>query len=64
MNLPLPHHLDAVNAFQKLEDPAQGWPLRRLVDLIRYRCVVVGSLLTQSALRQRIHQQRHCHHHQ
>jgi len=29
----LHHHADAVNAFQKLEDPAQGWPLRRLVDL-------------------------------
>jgi hypothetical protein len=33
---------DLVNAFQKLEDPAQGSPLRRLVDLIRYRCIVVG----------------------
>jgi hypothetical protein len=26
MNLALPHHSDAVNAFQKLEDPTQGWP--------------------------------------
>ena len=64
MNLALHHHSDTVHAFQKLEDPAQGWPLRRLVDVIRYRCIVVGSLLTQSALRQRIHQQSQCHHRQ
>jgi hypothetical protein len=55
MYLPLPHHADAVNAFQKLEDPAQGWPLSRLVDLIRYGVMAVGSLLTQAALRQGIH---------
>jgi hypothetical protein len=28
-----------VNAFQKLEDPPQGWPLSRLMDLIRYRFI-------------------------
>ena len=64
MNLALHHHSDAVNAFQKLEDPPQGWPLSRLMDLIRYRFIVSGSLLTQAALRQRIHQQRQGHHHQ
>ena len=64
MNLPLYHHSDAVNAFQKLEDPTQGWPRSRLADVIRYRCIVVDSLLTQSALRQRIHQQSQRHHHQ
>lgn len=64
MHLPLHHHLDAVNAFQKLEDPTQGWPLSRLVDLIRYRFMAIGSLLTQSALRQRIHQQSQRHHQQ
>jgi hypothetical protein len=64
MYLPLPHHADAVNAFQKLEDPAQGWPLSRLVDLIRYGVMAVGSLLTQAALRQGIHEQSQRHHHQ
>jgi hypothetical protein len=43
-----------VHAFQKLEDPTQGWPLSRLMDVMRYGFIVVGSLLTQSALRQRI----------
>jgi len=42
MILPLHHHSDAVNAFQKLEDPTQGWPLSRLVDLIRYRVMAIG----------------------
>jgi len=42
MLLPLHHHSDAVNAFQKLKDPTQGWPLRRLVDLIRYRFIALG----------------------
>jgi len=64
MNLPLHYHADAVHAFQKLEDPAQGWPLRRLMHLIRYRCIVVGSWLPQAALRQRIHQHSPRHHHQ
>jgi len=64
MNLPLHHHSDAVHAFQKLENPPQGWPLSRLVDVMRYCCIVVGSLLTQAALRQRIHQQRQRQHHQ
>jgi hypothetical protein len=64
MILPLHHHSDAVNAFQKLEDPPQGWPLSRLVDLIRYRFMAIGSLLTQSALRQRIHQQSQRHYQQ
>jgi hypothetical protein len=62
MHLPLHHHLDAVNAFQKLEDPTQGGPLSRLVDLIRYRFIAIGSLLTPAALRQRIHQQSQRHH--
>jgi hypothetical protein len=64
MNLPLHHDSNAMHAFQKLEDPAQGWPRSRLVDLIRDRFIVIGSLLTQSALRQRIHQHSQRHHHQ
>jgi hypothetical protein len=64
MHLPLHHHLDAVNAFQKLEDPPQGWPRSRLVDLMWYRFMPIGSLLTQSALRQRIHQHSQRHYHQ
>jgi len=64
MNLPLHHHADAVHAFQKLEDPAPGWPLRRLVALMRYRGMGVGSWLPPSALRQRIHQQSQRHHRQ
>jgi hypothetical protein len=42
MNLPLHHHLDAVNAFSKLEDPTQGWPLSWLVALLRYRFMAIG----------------------
>jgi hypothetical protein len=64
MLLPLHHHSDAVNAFQKLEDPTQGGPLSRLVDLIRDRFIAIGSLLTQSTLRQRIHQQSQRHYQQ
>jgi hypothetical protein len=64
MNLPLHHHADAVNACQKLEDPAQGWLLRRVVEVMRYRCLVVGSWLAQAALRQRIHQHSQRHHRQ
>ena len=64
MILPLHHHSDTVNAFQKLEDPTQGWPRSRLVDLIWYRVIAIGSLLPQSALRQRIHQQSQRHYQQ
>ena len=61
MILPLHHHSDAVHAFQKLEDPTQGWPLSRWVALMWDRFIAIGSLLTQPALRQRIHQQRQRH---
>jgi hypothetical protein len=56
MNLALHSHADAMNAFEQLEDPTQSRPLRRLVDLVRYRLVLQGSLLAQSALRHRINQ--------
>jgi hypothetical protein len=42
MHLPLPHHVDAVKAFEKLEDPTQGWPLSWLVELMRYRFMALG----------------------
>jgi hypothetical protein len=35
LNLALHRHSHAVNAFQQLEDPTSGRPLRGLVDLIR-----------------------------
>ena len=42
MNLALHSHTDAMNAFEQLEDPTQSRPLRRLVDLVRYRLVLQG----------------------
>jgi hypothetical protein len=45
VDLILYRHADAVNAVQELEDPTQRWPLRRLVDLVRYGLVLPGSLL-------------------
>ena len=57
MNLPLHHYSDAVNAFQKLEDPAQGRALSWLIDLVWYGRVLVCQLLTQSTLGDGIHEQ-------
>ena len=64
VHLVLHGHADAVDPFEELEDPTQGWPRSRLVDLIRYRFIAIGSLLTQSALRQRIHEQSQRHYQQ
>ena len=64
MDRALDGHADPMNPFEELEDPTQGWPLSRLVDLMWYRFIAIGSLLTQSALRQRIYQQSQGHHHQ
>ena len=40
VDLALHGHADAMNPFEQLEDPTQGRPLRRLVDLVRYRLVL------------------------
>ena len=39
-NLSLHRHTDAVNPFEELEDPAQGRPLGRLVNVVQHRLVV------------------------
>src|SRR5262245_12281210 len=64
MDLTLPGHANAMNPFEPLEDPTQGRPLRRLVDLVWYRLVLPRSLLTQSPLRHGIDQLGQRHHHQ
>jgi hypothetical protein len=51
MDLALHGHVDTVNPFEQLEDPTQGWPLRRLMDLVGYRVTLPRSLVAQSALR-------------
>ena len=56
VNLTLYLHPDAVNPFEELEEPTQGRPLGRLVDLIGERFMVAGSLLTHPTLRHRIGQ--------
>ena len=53
-----------MNPFEELEDPTQGGPLSRLVDLIRYRVVLTHQLLAQAALCHRLHEQGARHHHQ
>ena len=63
-NLPLHRHTDAVNPFEKLEDPAQGRPLGRLVHLVQHRLVVSHEGLAQSTLRDRIDQEGERHHRQ
>src|SRR6266850_6722455 len=40
VELALHGHADAMNPFEQLEDPTQGRPLRRLVDLVGY-CLVL-----------------------
>jgi hypothetical protein len=64
VNLTLSEHTNAMNPFQELNDPPQGWPLRGLVDLVWHGCVIPGSLLAQSTLRHRIHHEGSRHHHQ
>ena len=55
---------DAMNPLQQLEDPPQGRPRRRLVDLVRHRFPLARQLVAQAALRHGIDQQRSGHHHQ
>ena len=57
VNLTLHRHANAMNPFEQLEDPTQGRPLRRVVDLVWYRRVLTRSLLAQSTLRHGIDQQ-------
>ena len=64
VDLTLHRHANAMNPFEQLEDPTQGRPLRRLVDLVWYRLVLTRSWLAQSTLRHGIDQQGSCHHHQ
>ncbi len=54
LNLALHRHAHAVNAFQQLEDPTSGRPLRGWVDLIWYRFILSRSSLTSPTLRHRI----------
>lgn len=57
VDLTLYGHANAMNPFEQLEDPTQGRPLCRLVDLVWYRLVLTRSLLAQSTLRHGIDQQ-------
>ena len=57
VDLTLHGHANAMNPFEQLEDPTQGRPLRRLVDLVWYRLVLTRSWLAQATLRHRIDQQ-------
>jgi hypothetical protein len=45
VNLTLDQYMDAVNSFQELQDPPQGWLLREMTDLVRHACVESGSLI-------------------
>src|SRR5215471_16612814 len=58
VDLALHRHADAVNPFQELEHPTQGWPLGWLVDLVGEPLVLTRQLLAQSALHHRIDEQR------
>ena len=54
---------DAMNPLQQVEDPPQGRPRRRLVDLVRHRFPLARQLVAQAALRHGIDQSRSGHHH-
>src|SRR5438105_15109944 len=41
--LALDGHTDTMNPFEQLEDPTQGRPRRRLVDLVRHRLALMVS---------------------
>jgi hypothetical protein len=41
LHVTLYRHTDAVNAFQKLKDPTQGWPLRWVMNLGRHGLVLL-----------------------
>src|SRR5215831_12647246 len=58
VDLALHRHADAVNPFQELEHPTQGWPLGWLVDLVGEHLLLTRQLLAQSALHHRIDEQR------
>ena len=64
MGLVLHSHADPMNPVEALEDPTQGWPLSRLVDLMGYGVVLTDQLPAQSALGHGIHQAGSGHHQQ
>jgi hypothetical protein len=57
-------HADAMNPLKPLEDPTQGRPRSRLVDLVRHRLPLARQLVAHAALRHGIDQQRSGHDHQ
>jgi hypothetical protein len=57
VHMALHGYADAVNPFEQLENPTQGWPLRRLVELVRHGLGLVRQVLAQSALRHGLDQQ-------
>ena len=63
-HLALDNYGDHVNAFQQLEDPAQGWGGGGLSDLVGQGFLLLGQLLPQASLGDRIDQQGQGHHHQ
>ena len=50
-DLTVHHQADALNPFQHLKHPPQGRTIGRLVELMRDRLVLTGSLLAQTTLR-------------
>ena len=50
VDLALHGHADAMDPFEQLEDPTQGRPHRRLVDLVRYGLILVCQGMAQSTL--------------
>ena len=51
VNLAWHGHADAMNPLKQLEDPTQGRPRRRLVDLVRHCLPLARQLVAQAALR-------------
>jgi hypothetical protein len=45
VELSVDRHTDAVNPFEQLKNPPSGWPLGRLIELIRHRRLLVCQLL-------------------
>jgi integrase len=64
MDLAWHAHADPMNPLKPLEDPTQGRPRRRLVDLVRHRPPLARHLVAQAALCHGIDQQCSGHHHQ
>lgn len=63
MNLPCHRYADTVKAFQQLEAPTPGWRHCGLIDLVWHRLMVLGSLLSKSALCHRVDQSGQGHDH-